>query len=586
MHFDGYTELTELAEGGMARLFKARQISLNRPVVIKLLSAEYLCDDDAKQLFEQESLVIAQLNHPNIIHVIDRGLSDKGRPYFVMEYVEGKDLSQLMQHNSLQAREIFKLLLQLCRGMACAHKNGIIHRDIKPANILIDNEGHVRILDFGIAWLAANGHSEDIVGTPDYMSPEQFTAPESVTYLSDIYSLGIIMYELFAGHLPTPHLENLSSSLKKLNPALSTLICDCLQKDSSKRPQSADDIRLRLLKIMQGAHINKSQKTAAQTVVGKTKNKFILLDVIKRDQYGEVYLFEDKIKKNLFVIKKRVNTQAGFKEASMLSHIKHQNLIRILGTSRNKNNFIVVMEHLSGSSLQDRLSRPYTLEKFKPIALAICNALHYAHKRKITHGNLRPSNILFNTHNQLKITDFGFDEHYKPNPLELDWYQSHEQDRNPVQNDIFSAAAIFYHMLTGSRLIYKQGRIQSNRQFNQLDKPLKNLLRNMIEKNSVFPITSFSKAASALKKINRLYSPFDKHEKASFERAACKRSKASQLLILISFLGLFASALYFYQKPAEFNQLMSTTIKQLNTAQKSITAQYTKLQRYIKKNID
>ena len=584
MHFDGYTELSELAEGGMARLFKARQISLNRSVVIKLLSAEYLCDNDAKQLFEQESLVIAQLNHPNIIHVIDRGMNKKGRPYFVMEYIEGKDLSQLLQDKSLQTREIFKLLLQLCKGMACAHKNGIIHRDIKPANILIDQEGHVRILDFGIAWLAANGHSEEIVGTPDYMSPEQFTAPESVTHLSDIYSLGIIMYQLFTGHLPTPHLKNVADGLDKLSPNLSTLICNCLQQDINKRPQSADDIRLSLLKIMQGAHINKSQKTAAQTVVGKTKNKFVLLDVIKRDQFGEVYLFEDKTKKNLFVIKKRINTQAGFKEASMLGHINHKNLIKILGTSKNKNTFIVVMEYLSGSSLQDRLSRPYTLEKFKTIAIAICNALHYAHERKIIHGNLRPSNILYDEHNQLKITDFGFDEHYKPNPLAIDWYQCPEINRTPIQNDIFSAAAIFYHILTGSRLIYKQGRIQTNHQFNQLDKPLKNLLRNMIEKDSVFPITSFNKVASALKKINRLHSPFDRNEKITFEKAAPQHSKARLFFMLIVISGFLATSLYFYQQPDKYKQLISSIIKQLNIVKTNANKGYLKFKTHLKKN--
>ncbi len=577
MHFEGYTELTELAQGGMARLFKARQISLNRHVVIKLLAAEYLADDDAKQLFEQESLVIAQLNHPNIIHVIDRGISEKGRPYFVMEYIKGKDLSQILSHQRLATREIFKLLLQICRGMACAHKNGVIHRDVKPANILIDNEGHVRILDFGIAWLAANGHSEDIVGTPDYMSPEQFSTPESVTYLSDIYSLGVIMYELFMGQLPTPHIENPANSLHKLNPALSSLICNCLQTDISKRPQSADEIRLSLLKIMQGAHINKSQKTAAQTVIDKTKNKFVLLDVIKRDQYGEVYLFEDKIKKNLFVIKKRINTQAGFKEASMLSHLKHKNLVNIIGTSKNKNAFIVVMEHLSGGSLQDRLSRPYTLDKFKSIALSICYAMHYAHKHKIIHGNLRPSNILFDEHEQLRITDFGLDEHYKPNPLERDWYQSYEQDRGDIQNDIFSAGAIFYHMLTGSRPIYKQGRIQANRQFKRLDEPIKNLLRSMIEKDSVFQINSFRKAASSITKIKRLHIAFEHHEKSTFEHAASKRSKTGLFFSFVTLGLLLSASWYIYQRPNEFEHLLGTSLEQFDLIKSNMQNWYQSL---------
>ena len=306
MQLKGYTELAELAEGGMSRLYKARQISLNRTVAIKFLSAEYLWDNDAKLLFDQESLVIAQLNHPNIIHIIDRGLTEKGRPYFVMEYIHGEDLDVLMKQDQLSVKKKMDILIQVCKGMACAHKNGVIHRDIKPANILIDTEGHARVLDFGIAWLAASGHPEDIVGTPDYMSPEQFNAPESVTELSDIYSLGVMMYELFRDELPTAYFDNLPASMASLPSALSGLINECLQKNIEERPQSADEVRLRLLKIMQGAHIGQSQKTEAETVIGKTKDKFILLDVIKRDQFGGVYLFEDKIKHNLLVIKKRI----------------------------------------------------------------------------------------------------------------------------------------------------------------------------------------------------------------------------------------------------------------------------------------
>ena len=138
-------------------MYKACQLSLNRTVAIKFLSAEFLWDDDVKHLFDQESLVIAQLNHPNIIHVIDRGITEQNRPYFVMDYVHGKDLSEYRQHISLSVQEKTDVLIQICKGMACAHRNGVIHRDIKPANILIDDEGHARVLDFGIALLAASG---------------------------------------------------------------------------------------------------------------------------------------------------------------------------------------------------------------------------------------------------------------------------------------------------------------------------------------------------------------------------------------------------------------------------------------------
>jgi len=555
MQLKGYTELTELAEGGMSRLYKARQISLNRTVAIKFLSAEYLWDNDAKLLFDQESLVIAQLNHPNIIHIIDRGLTEKGRPYFVMEYIHGEDLDVLMKQDQLSVKKKMDILIQVCKGMACAHKNGVIHRDIKPANILIDTEGHARVLDFGIAWLAASGHPEDIVGTPDYMSPEQFNAPESVTELSDIYSLGVMMYELFRGELPTAHFDNLPASMTSLPSALSDLINECLQKNIEERPQSADEVRLRLLKIMQGAHIGQSQKTEAETVIGKTKDKFILLDVIKRDQFGGVYLFEDKIKHNLLVIKKRIKTEAGFKEASMLSHIKHDNFIKILGTSKNKNAFIVVMEHLTGGSLQDRLSRPYTLDKFKPIALSICSAMHKAHKSKIIHRNLRPSNILFDENNQVKITDFGFDEHYTTNRQEVDWYQSSDKSVEEYERDIFSAGAIFYHMLTGVPVRFDHGRIQADNLFNDLGEPLRNFLRNMMEKDSDSHFKSFKKIIPALKKLK----DSNKNSKSIYLRKSTniKRSKFGFRHIVFIFLliNIITISIYFYINPDKFGMV-------------------------------
>ena len=188
MQLEGYTDLERIGRGGMATIYRGHQTSLNRTVAIKFLSAEHLWDHKAQELFDQESLVIAQLNHPNIIHVIDRGFSAGGRPYFVMEYVEGQTLAEKMQHTSMTPLARVLLSMQICAGLAYAHKNGVIHRDIKPANLLIDDEGHLRILDFGIAWLNARGNpdGQEVLGTPDYMSPEQFTAPDLINSIAEI----------------------------------------------------------------------------------------------------------------------------------------------------------------------------------------------------------------------------------------------------------------------------------------------------------------------------------------------------------------------------------------------------------------
>ncbi|MBT4076174.1 MAG: protein kinase, partial [Gammaproteobacteria bacterium] len=359
MQLEGYSDLAKLTRGGMATVYKAQQDSLDRTVAIKFLSAEFLWDDQAKNFFDQESLVIARLNHPNIIHIIDRGVTVKGRPYFVMDFIQGRELSEVTKQNKLSLNARVQLLLQTCKGMAFAHKNGVVHRDIKPANILIDNEAHVFILDFGIALLEASGQSEgeEIVGTPDYMSPEQFSDPQSVSHLSDIYSLGAVMFELFTGKLPAEKLDDLPGSLTALPEVLAELILRCLKTNPEERPESADEVAFSLLKILNGAHLNQSDKNEAKAAIGKASEKFELLDVLNRSRFGAVYLFQDKIRKKMIVVKKRLKTHAGFEQASQLAKIDHKNLARVLGTSKNSNAFIVVMEHLAGGSLQDRLSR-------------------------------------------------------------------------------------------------------------------------------------------------------------------------------------------------------------------------------------
>lgn len=549
MHLEGYSNLTKLATGGMATVFKARQLSLNRTVAIKLLSAEHLWDDDAKLLFDQESLVIAQLNHPNIIHIIDRGLTEKGRPYFVMDYIDGSDLSQLIQHEKLSLNSKINLLIQICKGMATAHKNGVIHRDIKPSNIVVDTENHLRILDFGIAWLAASGKPENIVGTPDYMSPEQFTSPESVTHLSDIYSLGVIMYEIFFGNLPPGNSEKLTNSLSNLPPDLAELIAQCLKTNPDERPASADEIRLKLLTITQGSHLNQTQKSEANSVINNTENKFALLDIIKKSEYGSVYLFEDRSRHNYLVIKKRTKSVAGYQEAKSLSQLSHPNIINIFGTSKSNKAFIIVMEHLAGGSLQDRLVRRFTLKRFIPIAKSICEAMKYAHNENIAHGNLRPSNILYDNKNRIKVSDFGLEEHYSTTNSNSDWYQPSDKGCSYKTRDLYSTGAIFYRMLTGEPVKFFNKRIQAGNAFNKLRPPVKDILRNLMEEDSVNHYHSFDQLSPDLEKLEKLTITKEKPETSWFKKLLMV------ILVLLILNGLIIAAdLYF--NPQHFELLI------------------------------
>jgi len=541
MQLEGYTDLAQIGRGGMATIYRGHQTSLNRTVAIKFLSAEHLWDRLAQELFDQESLVIAQLNHPNIIHIIDRGFSSGGRPYFVMEYVEGQTLADRVQQTTMSPLARVMLSMQICSGLAYAHKNGVIHRDIKPPNLLIDGEGHLRILDFGIAWLNARGNpdSKEVLGTPDYMSPEQFTAPDLVSPLSDIYSLGAVMYQLFVGKKHVDDIKNWQAPLASLQPKLAELIQQCLEIEPANRPASAEEVRLRLLRLLQGAHLAETQKQEASALVSKAIDNFALLDVIERSQYGAVYLFEDKSRNQLIVIKKRVKSAAGLRQASLLAEIQHPNLIEVLGTSKNENAFIVVMRHLTGGSLQDRLSRPYTGDRFVNTALQLCRGMQAAHDNDILHGNLRPSNILFDKKERIRISDFGFEEHYRTD--RKDWYQPAFQGPASIERDVYSMGAIFHHMLTGEPLRFSHRRIQSCPTYENLDSRLQALLRNMLETDSANYLDRFDKVIAQLESL-----------KGRLPEAALARKKRHRRIIWLLAGGLLLTGVvvvvaYLYQ---------------------------------------
>lgn len=540
LQLDGYTDLTRIGRGGMATIYRGHQTSLNRTVAIKFLSAEHLWDHQAQQLFDQESLVIAQLNHPNIIHIIDRGFTSGGRPYFVMEYVEGETLAEKIEKTAMTPLTRVLLSMQICSGLAYAHKNGVIHRDIKPANLLIDAEGHLRILDFGIAWLNARGNpdGDSILGTPDYMSPEQFSAPDRVSPLSDIYSLGAVMYQLFVGKKHVDDIKNWQTPLAALQPQLAALIAQCLESDAAARPASAEEVRLRLLRLLQGAHLAESQKQEASSVVGKAIENFVLLDVMQRNRYGATYLFEDKARNRLMVIKKRLKSDAGLAQAKRLLELKHPQLIEVFGTSKNQNAFIVVMRHMPGGSLQERLSRPYAGDRFIDTALQLCRGMQAAHENDILHGNLRPSNILFDKKERIRISDFGSEEHYRAD--RKDWYQPALKAGPSIERDIYSMAAMFHHMLTGEPLRFAHRRIQSCPAFDNLDARLQTLLRDMLESDSRDYLDRFGKVVTRLEALK------GKLPEAARARQRRNRRIAWIVLTALGLLGAAAAMMHFY----------------------------------------
>lgn len=238
-----YKIIKKIGSGGMANVYLAEDLILEREVAVKMMSLNFQEDEEKDNLrrFQREALSTTELNHPNIVNIYDVG--EGARPYIVMEHVAGTDLKKYIQENHpIPYSKVIKIMSQILSGISYAHANGIIHRDIKPHNILIDNEGTVKITDFGIAVaLSQNSitQTNSILGSVQYISPEQARG-NLVTKQSDIYSLGIVLYEMLTGVVPFEGESAVSVALKHFQAPIPSL-----REFDSRIPQPLENIVLK-----------------------------------------------------------------------------------------------------------------------------------------------------------------------------------------------------------------------------------------------------------------------------------------------------------------------------------------------------
>jgi serine/threonine protein kinase len=506
----GYHIKTALGEGGMASVFLATQKSLERPVAIKVLDATLNRDETIQQQFAQESKIIAQLNHPNIIQVIDQGATEQGLPYFVMPYVKSIPLDAILQRDDVNITRKLDILIQICAALAYAHRNGVIHRDIKPANVLVDYDGHVRLVDFGIAgYFTANKPNsqpvaeELVMGTGAYMAPEQRNGTSHTSHLSDIYSLGILMHEVVYGVQPImateANYQPLANDKYNLAALLRPIIEECIQVTPQKRPQSVEEMRQSLLLIAQGRHL-RTNRWGLESTRDNMPPNYTLLDVLKENPFGATYLVNDPNRHRLLVIKKQHLEHLGNAPvcAAKLTHIQHPHVARIFGTGKNPRVFIVASEYLAAGSLQDRLTQAFSLGQWILIAQQLCNALACAHSYGIIHGNLRPSNVLFAENNHLKLSDFGFPAHTYGD--ESHWYHPPNESISAA-TDIYAAGAILFQLLSGKTPSDAFWGLKNRIALRHLPKSMRSIILQMIAKDPKKRIASAEAAALAFNQV-------------------------------------------------------------------------------------
>jgi serine/threonine protein kinase/Tfp pilus assembly protein PilF len=273
-----------LGRGGMGVVYKAHQISLNRPVALKILPPTLISDPSYIKRFQREAQAVAKLSHPNILHIYDVG-EDKDLHFFSMEYIEGRNLDEVLQEKGcLDADEAVRIITQAAQGIEHAHRNGIIHRDIKPSNIILDELGNVKVMDFGLARSTAERskltQSGTLMGTLDYMSPEQCRG-EELDERTDIYSLGVVLYEILTGRVPfdAPNEASLMYKIVHEDPesignqrndvptALASVIEKAMQKNPQSRYEGAEELIANLVAVKSESTVSADKSSPSIAVL-------------------------------------------------------------------------------------------------------------------------------------------------------------------------------------------------------------------------------------------------------------------------------------------------------------------------------
>lgn len=233
-----------IASGGMGAVYRGMQIDLDRPIAIKVLPPEAGNDAESINRFRSEARAMAKLNHSNIVSIYDFGVVES-QCYFIMEFVEGHNLYELISTKEVTPQTALKVMQQVCDAMTYAHSKGIVHGDIKPSNIVLDEDGNVKLLDFGLARLMEHDHGDENwtpMGTPEYAAPELYDRSVVADHRADLYALGVVLYEMLMGQVPQGTFP-LPTTRLQIDPRVDDIIVRCMKPEPEARYQNAAEIK-------------------------------------------------------------------------------------------------------------------------------------------------------------------------------------------------------------------------------------------------------------------------------------------------------------------------------------------------------
>jgi serine/threonine protein kinase len=483
-----YRIIEIIGRGGMGAVYKAEDLNLQRMVALKFMSPELGRKPEAKARFLREGRSVAALKHKNICVIYEIAESDPDQLFIAMEYYQGETLREKLKNGPLELGKAINIAYQTTLGLAEAHKQGMFHRDVKPGNIMITDDDEIKILDFGLAKpLSGTKITKTGVamGTAAYMSPEQIEG-EKIDTRTDIWSLGVMMYEMLLGYLPfegksDPEMvyailneepKSFPPNRKDIPVDFISMINKCLIKDPDQRYHSISEI-MDFLKMHDT--VSKTSRVLGSLdddpLIGKSIDNYRIMKKIGRGGMGSVYRAMDVSLEKIVAIKSMHSVydmdeefiKHFMSEAKALAKLENTHIVHVYALRTTDEGTFIVMEYVDGTNLDQIIKEKGSIPW--QMAVGYCRqmlrALHHAHKANVIHRDIKPSNVLVAKNGILKLTDFGLAKIKKHSGVSTKtkfaagtlYYMSPEQVRDPgtvdVRSDIYSLGMTFYEMLMG-----------------------------------------------------------------------------------------------------------------------------------------
>ncbi|HEX6903028.1 MAG TPA: protein kinase [Thermoanaerobaculia bacterium] len=503
-----YRILDRLGGGGMGIVYKALDLRLDRVVALKFLASQRGAPEDEKKRFLREARAASSLDHPNICTLYEIGETEDGAVFLAMAFCEGETLRERLDGGPLTVAEAVEIACQIAAGLAKAHERGVIHRDIKPANVILTRDGMVKIVDFGIARLTDQSRltrAGTAMGTLSYMPPEQFRG-EAADARADVWSLGVVLYEMVAGRLPFEgsdereivrgilhhHPPSMSALRSGVPPALDRIVERALSKHPDDRPPDMERMLAELRDLTPGLKTSRSGDDGDQTLldlprspthaapalpevpgeglIGRKIGPYRVLEYLGGGGMGVVYQAEDTRLSRVVALKflppeltRDPDAKARFMlEARAASALDHPNLCTILELGEAVDGRLyLAMPRYDGETLRRRIGRgPLPLEEVLEISEQIARGLTKAHRNGIVHRDLKPANIMITGDGVVKILDFGLAKlmgaavSRTGSAAGTPAYMAPEQalgETVDARADLWSLGVVLYEMLAGHR---------------------------------------------------------------------------------------------------------------------------------------